>query len=177
MMQLESVKHLLSIPSGNDSWRYVCDNKGSFIWDDLEQCVQQWNQIAAIPFGLDPVITNADEDGNLFLERKDRIEKIPLLWNPTDDLLTLHALAQLVKTDSEFRYCVDSWHGSQHAFAALPPAIWADLESALGANSVTSRFVPVPEECAGFIREMIAKRPYYQPDATDRSCKPWWKIW
>src|SRR5262245_17256610 len=120
---------MCSCQSEREAWDYIRSHRKSFFWTDDEEHVEHWNRIRTDVPGRAAV--EEDWHGERLSYRcGGRTMAVPLRSNSDDRLLTIHALAQLVRDECEFRFCKDSLHSSDKAFLALAPAEWATLERA-----------------------------------------------
>ncbi|MDB5976618.1 MAG: hypothetical protein JWR07_3378 [Nevskia sp.] len=145
---------MLGTPRGASSWDYIiAGNERQFIWDDHGTEVEQWNKLAGRGAGLGEVESHFEDGEVLFFTYGGRSVRVPHVDGPDDNAISIHMLSQLVKADSELRWCVDSRGNSDHAYLALAPADWRLLEKQFGQSTVSSRFMPLPESLEQFWAE------------------------
>jgi hypothetical protein len=126
-----------------DSWDYVLAHPAEFIWSDDEQPVATWNEMAGHDAGAEAVEEKWSDHDKLEYLYRGRSIQVPLRSTREDNLIAIHTLAQLVKADSEIRFCRTSAHNSDVAFLPLPPADWVKLESDVSRKAVAEQFLPL----------------------------------
>lgn len=150
-MSLEAARAMLATPRGSSSWDYiVAGNESRFIWDAHGDEVAQWNRLAGPNAGLPAVESRVENGAAQFFSYRGRTVKVPHVEGPDDNAISIHTLSQLVKADSELRWCVDSRGSSEHAYLALAPGDWLLLERQFGKRAVDSRFAALPADLDGF---------------------------
>lgn len=181
-MQIDTVRKMLCIPREQDSWEFIRDNRSDFLWDENGEALSRWNETSAKIYCLDEVSTVWGDDDSLFLKQNQKLVPVPLEKDSLDDFRMIHSLAALVGSESEIRYCTDSWHSSCRAFVALPPKNWEHLETEFGRDLVTYRFLPISVDLKDFFEEVFSdelqQRSYNQQSIEPFPTKgPWWKFW
>lgn len=140
-MPISLARAMLNVPASDSSWPRMLESQIEFIWDEYGEEVADWNKLVAAVEGLPEVDAEGDDDGNIFYSYRERSVLVPFEDEPGDALIGIHTLAQLVKADSELRFCRDSWGSSDVAFLALAPAQWQLLEQEYGRETVALRFL------------------------------------
>lgn len=161
---------ILAIPKDKSSWtRYIQrdEHEKEFLWTGNGDAVDRWNALFAGKPGMQAVnFTVEGKKQNFFLAHRGRRLQAPVKHDRDDDLVVVVTLNRLVRSTSEIRFCVDSYHASELAFLALPPADWAALEAAYGAAAVGYRFMRLPDTMAAFwprlqkVSDEAHARPY-----------------
>lgn len=150
-MSLEAARAMLATPRGTSSWDYIiAGSESCFIWDAHGDEFEQWNRLAGPGAGLPAVESRVENGFTQFFSYRGHTVQVPHVEGPDDNAISIHTLSQLVKADSELRWCVDSRGNSNHAYLALPPADWLLLEQQFGKRIVDSRFAPLPADLEGF---------------------------
>ncbi|PWF46736.1 hypothetical protein C7C56_015595 [Massilia glaciei] len=146
---------MLALPRAQDSWTYIMEHAETFIWDEHGLEVEEWNAMAGKGAGFEDVtatFNNPDEEDATFLTYKGKTVRVPLVHDREDNFISIHTLSQLVREDSELRYCIDSTHSSDVAFLALSPAQWRALESEFGREAVDFRFLAIGPDLEAFFK-------------------------
>ncbi len=149
-----TARAVLAIPKEKSSWtRYIQrdEHENEFLWTGNGDAVDRWNALFAGKQGVQAVnFTVEGRKEDFFLAHHGRRLKAPVKHDRDDDMVVVLTLNRLVKGIAEIRFCVDSYHASDFAFLALPPAEWAALEAEFGAAAVGYRFMPLPDTMGGF---------------------------
>lgn len=186
-MSIETARAIVAIPREKSSWDYILerhdrpDGPDCFIWSDDEEFAERWNEIAGKAAGSEDVRVESTEDVGdafaLFFTYKGTKVQVPLSFSRDDGLITIHTLSQLVKTDSDIRFFVDSYHSSDLAFLALSPRDWNSLEAEFGVDAVAYRFLAIPRNFDDFVRQAFAdeNNRTYPDEETVSSVRPGWK--
>jgi hypothetical protein len=149
-----AARAILAIPKDKSSWtRYIQrdEHADEFLWTGNGDAVDRWNAQFAGKHGVQPVnFTVAGKKEDFFLAHRGRKLQAPVKHDRNDDMVVLLTLNRLVKGIAEIRFCVDSYHASDLAFLAMPPAEWASLEAEFEAPAVAYRFMPLPDTMAKF---------------------------
>ncbi len=149
---LNAARAILSLPQEFSSWNeYIvkAQNYGAFFWtDDVEdKCHEFWNEIFAVEGGeLEKVVLQRRT-----YRYRDQSVRIRLSSGRADSAIMMHFLNQLVRADTEFRFCIDSSGSSNRAFMVLPARDWAALETEFGQERVDRRFLKFPENIDKFV--------------------------
>jgi hypothetical protein len=107
---------------------------------------------------------------------KGRTQQVPVQYKHYDNAIAIHTLAQLVRDDTELRFCIDSGFNNVVAFLALPPSAWQALEADYGNDTVAFRFTALPADLESFIDNVLFKiehrdypddAPLHEPDPLD----------
>lgn len=159
-MPLTLARAMLQIPASDSSWSCMLESQTSFIWDEHGEEVDDWNRMIASVEGLPEVSVSVDEvnedeeededDSRVYYCYRERSVLVPFQHERGDNLIGVHSLAKLVQSDSELRYCRDSWHSSDVAFLALAPTQWQTLEAEFGREAVERRFLRVDADFETF---------------------------
>jgi hypothetical protein len=165
-----AARAILAIPKDRSSWtRYIQrdEHADEFLWTGNGDAVDRWNAQFAGRQGVQPVAFSVEgKKENFFLAHRGRKLQAPVKHDRNDDMVVLLTLSRLVKGIAEIRFCVDSYHASDLAFLAMPPAEWAALEAESGAPAVAYRFMPLPDTMAKFwprlqkTSDEVHARPY-----------------
>lgn len=151
---LDSARAILALPKKRDAWAayIVLDRHAAdFIRVGEGAGIERWNAQHGKAAGKSDVDWKfAGTRQDCFLSYRGKTLRVPVAHDRDDDLAMLLTLNRLVKADAEIRFCIDSWHGSDLAFLALPPAAWRLLEAEYGAKAVAYRFMTLPDEVAAF---------------------------
>jgi len=150
--QRSAARSILALSEEEDSWDFIKEEHDPFIWTDDDDTPERWNEITAkskLP-RVGHRIDSSDKDEREFLTYKGKTVEVPLTHSRDDRLIILHTLARLVREDSDIRFCMDSYHSSNLAFLALPPADWKALEKEFGAKAVAFRFLAFPKDLKKF---------------------------
>jgi len=138
------------------SWNYIRANRKDFIWSDDEEPTVTWNRLQASTVGGGVVTVQPTAGDGLQYVFRGQTIVVPLRFNRDDPWIAIHALAMLVRNQSEIRFCRDSSHSSDVAFLPMPPEEWVRLESALDPARVSRRFLKLHENFDTFVRESTA---------------------
>ncbi|MES3023221.1 MAG: hypothetical protein V4857_16775 [Pseudomonadota bacterium] len=152
-MQLAAARTILALPRDQDSWPYINANVETFIWDEHGLEVDEWNAMVGKNAGFEDVTasySNPDEEHATFFSYKGKSVRVPLVFGREDNFISIHTLSQLVRKDSELRYCIDSTHSSDVAFLPLTPAQWRALEAEFGREAVAFRFLAIGPDLEAF---------------------------
>jgi hypothetical protein len=165
-----AARAVLAIPRDKSSWtRYIQrdEHADEFLWTGNGEAVDRWNAQFAGKHGVQPVnFTVEGKKEDFFLAHRGRKLQAPVKHDRDDDMVVLLTLNRLVKGIAEIRFCVDSYHASDLAFLAMPPAEWAALEAEFGVQAVAYRFMPLPDTMAKFwprlqkTSDEVHARPY-----------------
>ena len=147
---LSDANAMCSCQSEDDAWHYIHSRRKSFFWTDDEEHVERWNRTRAGAPGRGAVEENWQGE-HLSYKYGSKTIAVPLRGNRDDQLLTIHALAQLVHDDCEFRLCKDSLHSSDKAFLALTPAEWATLERSFDRSVIDAHFLALDPDFDAFL--------------------------
>lgn len=156
---LSAARSILALGKEEDSWDFIKDQHNCFIWTD-EDTVQQWNEIAKkseLP-QVEQRIDAAAKDEREFLTYKKKTVEAALTHSRDDRLIIIHTLGRLVRNDSDIRFCLDSFHSSNLAFLALPPAGWKTLEKEFGKEAIAYRFLSLAEDLDAFIGQAFSEK-------------------
>ena len=166
---LAAARAILAIPLNHSSWNdYIVlpKHNDGFLWTEFGEQIERWNRLAGSVPGAAKVDKKIIDGRYVYLSYRGRTLQAPVKESREDDTIEVHTLSRLVKSDWDIRFCVDSWHTSDLAFLALPPATWRTLEHQFGADAVRYRFIPLPEDLDAFwkafdrISAEAAKRSY-----------------
>jgi hypothetical protein len=165
-----SARAILMLPKDKSSWtRYIQrdEHAAEFLWTGNGDAVDRWNEQFAGKLGVPPVAFSVEgKKENVYLAHRGRRLRAPVKHDRNDDMVVLLTLNRLVKGIAEIRFCVDSYHASELAFLAMPPAEWAALEAEFSASAVAYRFMPLPDTMARFwprlrkTSDEVHARPY-----------------
>lgn len=149
-----AARAILAIPKDKSSWtRYIQrdEHADEFLWTGNGEAVDRWNALFAGKQGMQPVSFSVEgKNKDFFLAYRGRRLQAPVKHDRDDDTVVMLTLNRLVKGIAEIRFCVDSYHASDLAFLAMPPAEWAALEAEFGAPAVGYRFMALPDTMARF---------------------------
>jgi len=149
-----TARAMLALSPRQDSWAHYMVKEAherEFLWTGDGEAVERWNELFAGKHDVGTV--NATVEGskeNFFLAYDGSKLQAPVRHDRDDELVVVLTLNRLVKGVTEIRFCVDSYHSSDLAFLALPPAEWAALEAESGAPAVAYRFMRLPDTMAAF---------------------------
>ena len=129
------------------------DKHGVFIWDADGEEASAWNLPRAGDPGHQDLLVTVDDEDRSFMTYKGRTVQVPLTNSSDDNAISIHTLSQLVRAESELRFCVDSAHSSDTAFLALAPAEWGQLEAEFGRTAVDYRFLRIPADLDAFFEQ------------------------
>ena len=156
---LSAARSILAIPRDESSWDFIKEEHDSFIWTD-DDTVEQWNKIAKkmkLPRVEDRVETSGKDERELLTYKGETVE-VPLTHSRDDRLVIIHTLGRRVTADSDIRFCLDSFHSSNLAFLALPPADWKALEKQFGRKAVAYRFLAFPKDLEEFFDQAFSNK-------------------
>lgn len=153
-MTIQIANSMLRLSKDEDSWNIIAKNPEPFIWDDNGFHIEKWNQLAGDEPGIEHVTVQFVEGEGEFQTYKGQTIQARLVYDRVDGLISIHALNKLVRSDSELRYCVDSYHSSDKAFLALSPAQWQKLEEEFGLDGVGYRFLKLDDDFNTFYEVM-----------------------
>ncbi len=145
-------KSVCAARTTEDAWDCICSHRDAFFWTDDEDHVQTWNRL----FGDMPgrrSMTGEWRNDSLWLTYGSQTVRVPLQSDRIDRWISIHAIAQLVREDCEFRLCKDSVHSSDQACLALSAPEWETLESEFGSEVVASRFLWMNQDFNDFFNE------------------------
>jgi hypothetical protein len=150
-MQLRAARAMLAIGQDQDSWDVILDDMDSFIWDENGDEVDTWNAMVGKRAGHEDVAVRQDDGIEaVSFSYMGKTVQVPYIGDREDGQIAIHTLAQLVRSDSEIRYCIESTHSSDKAFLALPPAQWKALEDEFGRDAVAYRFLTIAPDLDTF---------------------------
>lgn len=150
-MCIHVARNMLKASHNESSWPIILANRKSFIWDFDGTEVEIWNNIFAKPNGLPNVSRRInEEDDSLWFEYKGITVEVPLVGDRDDNIIAIHSLSQLVKPDSEIRFCLDSRGSSEIAFVALASEDWKILEKEFDIETVGHRFLCISNDFDDF---------------------------
>ena len=165
-----TARAMLALPPQKDSWdHYVLkdEHEAEFIWIGDGEAVERWNELFAGKHDIETVHATVEgKKEHFFLAYDGSKLEAPVKHDRDDEMVVVLTLNRLVKSVTEIRFCVDSYHSSDLAFLALPPMEWSALEAEFGASSVGYRFMPLPDTMATFgprlqkISDEVDARPY-----------------
>lgn len=138
--------------SSTAAWDHIRQHRSEFLWTDDEGLVATWNRLA-VNHSADATVQETSEGNGLAYRHRGRLVRVPLRFNPDDQLLAIHTLAQLVKPDFDIRFCMDSGHSSDKAFLPLAADGWKSLESQVGPERVAQRFLGIHTSFDQFLTE------------------------
>lgn len=137
-------------------WAYIRAHREAFIWSDDEELTVTWNRLQASATGDGGVAVQPTADEGLQYSFRGRTVAVPLQFNRDDRWIAIHALALLVRSESEIRFCKDSAHSSDVAFLPMRPEEWVQVESSVDPALVSRRFLKLNEDFAAFLAEATA---------------------
>lgn len=138
--------------SDDEAWDCIRAHRDAFFWTDDENHSDTWNRHFNSHVGGHP-ITQEWRNETLWFTYLGKSVQVPLRLDRTDCWLIIHVIAQLVRTDYEFRFCKDSSHSSDQAFFALPVAEWMVLESVFDSLTIARRFLRLDADFEVFLEE------------------------
>lgn len=150
-MSEAAARAVLAFNPDRDSWRYIVDHPGEFMWSDNAETLYDFNAVAAQSANLVEVSWVPGESTDLSF--RDRQKTVTLAGSREDCYIILHALAALVRDEMEIRFCIDSAHSSDTAFLPLPPTVWRSLEQEFGEPAVAYRFLAIAEDYDQFMED------------------------
>jgi hypothetical protein len=149
-----TARAMLSLSRQQDSWaHYMQDDahEGEFLWTGDGEAVERWNELYAGKQDIGTVTATVEgKKEHFFLAYGASKLQAPVQHDRDDEMVVVLTLNRLVKNVTEVRFCVDSFHSSDFACLALPPAEWAALEAEFGGPAVGYRFMPLPDTMAKF---------------------------
>jgi len=144
---------ILDRPKTCGTFDLVEQHHDAFIWDDLGDELERWNALVGSTAGREDVQARYEDNGQPYFTYKGVTVKVPIQFERGDNTISVHALSQLVKADSDIRFYVETWGNSEFAYLPLPPADWAQLEAQYGKEAVAYRFLPLPPSLDDFWKE------------------------
>lgn len=154
-MILDVARQFLSIPTEVDTWDFMYENPVNFIWSENFH-PNDWNNYVGNTPENKVDLTRVENVG-VYFTYQNLSSKVNLVGDRDDDLRAVHCLSQLVKYDSEIRFCVDSYHFVRDkAFFALPPKDWSLLELEFGIHAVAYRFLKISSNLEQFFDEAFS---------------------
>jgi len=159
-MYLEAARAMLQFPPTKISWSIPQNRHGAFIWDEYGEEVSDWNAGPRRHAGLEEVHIRREGDDDFYFSYQGAAVRVPYRNERGDNLIAIHTLAGLVRKDSEFRFCLDSWHSSDVCFMVLPPRQWHELETEYGVEAVAFRFLKLDPDFATFCEAAFQDRQF-----------------
>lgn len=112
------------------------DRKAVFLvdWREEDDAIVGYAEDLLQTGDLSAELVGVDDDPGfeLYISRKGKREKVPLVAGKEDRHITLNALNELLQPEYEIRVCVDSRGSDTLAFLPLPAADWTALEARFG---------------------------------------------
>ena len=139
----------LSDEVGGASWDYMMNEEGPFLWVDFcegtDTITERWNEIVGdgTSLVLEATSGSSPEGHSEAFVYGGKMLCIPFEYQRGDAMIAVVTLNQLVKENSELRFCLASSGSSEVAFIPLPPSAWRQLESEFGSDTVAKRFRPL----------------------------------
>lgn len=147
-MDIGKVTAVIESPT-EEAIRALLDDDSTVFWIDwrqedetiAESCesVLQTDQLSG-----ELVEVDSDEGFEVYLQFRDRREKVPLSHSADDRHITLCTLNRVLSPEYEVRFCIDSNGSDTLAFLPLECKQWSALESQFG-EAVSSRFYKIAE--------------------------------